>query len=44
MPSLSFTPAKDAKPVAIVRGGDTDGEVLFLHDGNVKAILFYIYV
>jgi len=37
MPSLSFTPAKDAKPVAIVRGGDTDGEVLFLHDGNVKA-------
>jgi hypothetical protein len=36
MPTLSFEPSKSAKPVAIVRGGDSDGDVLFLHDGDVK--------
>ena len=34
MPILSFTKAKDAKAVAVVRGGDADGDVLYLHDGN----------
>ena len=34
MPLLNFTKAKDAKPVAVVRGGDADGSVLYLHDGN----------
>jgi hypothetical protein len=29
MPSLSFTKTDKAKPIAIVRGGDKDGEVLY---------------
>lgn len=31
MPSLSFEKTKEAKPIAIVRGGDQDGAVLYLH-------------
>lgn len=38
MPSLSFSKDKDAKPIAVVRGGDRDGEVLYLHsDGTTAA-------
>jgi len=36
MPSLSFEKTKEAKPVAIVRGGDKDGEVLYLHTDERK--------
>jgi hypothetical protein len=36
MPSLSFEKTKDATPVAIVRGGDKDGEVLYLHTDQRK--------
>jgi hypothetical protein len=31
MPSLSFEKTKEAKPIAIVRGGDLEGQVLYLH-------------
>jgi hypothetical protein len=31
MPSLNFEKDKDAKPIAIVRGGDDDGKVLYVH-------------
>ena len=31
MPSLSFDKVQGAKPVAVVRGGDRDGSVLYLH-------------
>jgi hypothetical protein len=31
MPSLTFEKTKDAQPVALVRGGDKDGEVLYLN-------------
>lgn len=37
MPSLNFEKGKEAKPVAVVRGGDADGEVLYLHTDEVKA-------
>jgi hypothetical protein len=35
MPCLNFDKHKDARPVAVVRGGDKDGDVLYLHQ-NVK--------
>jgi hypothetical protein len=31
MPCLNFDKHKDARPVAVVRGGDKDGAVLYLH-------------
>lgn len=34
MPSLSFDKTKEAKPIAIVRGGDMDGQVLYLHSDD----------
>jgi hypothetical protein len=37
MPSLSFSKDKDAKPIAVVRGGDRDGEVLYLHSEETTA-------
>jgi hypothetical protein len=37
MPSLSFDKTKEAKPVAVVRGGDLDGQVLYLHDTTSTA-------
>jgi hypothetical protein len=40
MPSLTLTEktsAKDAKPIAVVRGGDDDGKILYLHTDDVKA-------
>jgi hypothetical protein len=38
MPSLSFEKSAEAKPIAVVRGGDADGEVLYLHtDDGPKA-------
>jgi hypothetical protein len=37
MPSLNFEKSKDAKPVAVVRGGEQDGEVLYLHTEDIKA-------
>lgn len=37
MPELDFEKAKDAKAVAIVRGGDDDGKILYLHtEGKPK--------
>lgn len=36
MPSLNFEKTKDAKAVAVVRGGDRDGEVLYLHSDAPK--------
>jgi hypothetical protein len=41
MPQLSFEPGQDAKPIARVRGGDRDGEILYLHENianNKKSI------
>ena len=35
MPTLNFDKHKDARPVAVVRGGDQDGAVLYLHQ-NAK--------
>lgn len=32
MPFLSFDDAKDAKAIAIVKGGDNDGDILYLHE------------
>lgn len=34
MPSLSFEKAKGAKPIALVKGGESDGEVLYLHEDD----------
>ena len=36
MPGLSFDKDKDAKAIAIVRGGDKDGDILYLHEGTKK--------
>lgn len=40
MPSLTLTEKsiqKSAKPVAVVRGGDDDGKILYLHTDEIKA-------
>jgi hypothetical protein len=37
MPTLSFVKDKDAKPIAVVRGGAKDGEVLYLHTEQTTA-------
>jgi hypothetical protein len=37
MPSLSFEAAKGARPIAIVKGGDQDGELLYLHEEDLKS-------
>jgi hypothetical protein len=34
MPSLSFDKARGAKPIALVKGGDDDGKVLYLHEDD----------
>ena len=36
MPSLSFDKTKGAKPIALVVGGDYDGEVLYIHEDEHK--------
>ena len=36
MPSLSFDKTKGAKPIAVVKGGDYDHEVLYIHDDDHK--------
>lgn len=36
MPTLSFEDSKGARAVALVRGGDFDGEILYLHEDDVK--------
>jgi uncharacterized protein with ACT and thioredoxin-like domain len=36
MPSLNFDESKDAEAIAIVKGGDNDKEVLYLHSDDVK--------
>jgi len=36
MPSLSFDKVKGARPIAVVKGGDYDGEVLYLHEDDHK--------
>jgi hypothetical protein len=36
MPYLDFTKGANATPVAVVRGGDKDGEVLYLHNNEGK--------
>lgn len=35
-PTLSFDESKGARAIAIVRGGDYDGEILYLHDDDTK--------
>jgi hypothetical protein len=37
MPSLSLKPAKGARAIAIVKGGDEDGELLYLHEDDAPA-------
>lgn len=37
MPSLSFENQKGSKAIAIVRGGDHDGEILYLHEEDLKS-------
>jgi energy-coupling factor transporter ATP-binding protein EcfA2 len=34
MPSLSFDKTKGAKPIALVKGGEDDGAVLYLHEDD----------
>jgi hypothetical protein len=37
MPSIGFDKSKGAKPIAIVKGGQNDGDVLYLNaDDNLK--------
>ena len=36
MPSLSFDPSKTAKAIALVKGGEEDGKLLYLHDEDMK--------
>lgn len=36
MPSLSFEPSKTSKAIALVKGGDEDGKLLYLHDEDMK--------
>ena len=36
MPSLCFESAKGAKPIALVKGGEHDGELLYLHEDDHK--------
>jgi len=36
MPSLSFDKVKGAKPIAIVKGGEYDGRVLYIHEDGHK--------
>ena len=36
MPSLSFDERKGSRAIAIVKGGDYDGEILYLHEDDVK--------
>lgn len=36
MPSLSFDKVKGARPVALVKGGEFDGEILYLHENDHK--------
>ena len=36
MPSLSLTPSKGGKPIALVKGGDDEGKLLYLHEEDVK--------
>ena len=37
MPSLSFESSKTAKPIAIVKGGEEEGNILYLHDEDLKS-------
>lgn len=36
MASLSFDAGKDARPIAIVRGGDMENDILYLHESHGK--------
>ena len=36
MPSLSFDKGKGARPIAVVKGGEEDGSVLYLHEEDHK--------
>jgi len=36
MPSINYEKSKTAKPIAVVRGGDDDGKILYLHNDDVK--------
>lgn len=36
MPSLSFDESKSSRPIAIAKGGDYDGEILYLHEDDHK--------
>jgi len=37
MPSLSFSDGDKSRPIALVKGGNDNGQVLYLHEGNAKA-------
>lgn len=36
MPSLSFDKVKGARPIALVKNGDYDGEILYIHEEDYK--------
>lgn len=36
MPSMSFDKTKGAKPIAVVKGGEYDGKILYIHEDNHK--------
>jgi hypothetical protein len=36
MPSISFQQGKGARPIALVKGGDEDSKLLYLHENDVK--------
>jgi hypothetical protein len=36
MPSLSFEEGKEGRPIALVKGGADDGELLYLHDDSLS--------
>jgi len=38
MPSLSFDETKTTKPIAIVKGGDYDGEILYINADDTKKV------
>jgi hypothetical protein len=37
MPSLSFESSKGARPIAIVKGGEEEGAILYLHEDDMKS-------
>jgi len=40
MPSLSFESSKGSRPIALVKGGEHDGSLLYLNEGDTKTKTF----